>query len=415
MVAGNRRTLVKLPQLHEVKPRETVGRDVVARFQAQFRGAAIASLRILDGKSIDRVYCDYQDDFVIRETNGDSLLYHFFQVKTKALKKHQWSRLELFGIAKTTPSIAKGAHRPGGASPKAVTDDQLKKMRGSFVGKLLDHTIRFSHSCGSVNFLTNTHLSDEVDIIAEALAKGDVGERTVRYLADNLSQIYGLSPALPMSVVHGAVKKLRLSAENDYVDPHHDDFDTKAIKMLWQYSEIDLTHTEGCELVEKLLALVQEKSSSKLVANLDPSELDERVGIGVDDLLELLPISKGAYYTFMANGDGSALKNSSILQRKLSQAGASPDIIEAASHWKVRWDNWFRTHRHTYEHDLLFLQHQINEIYLRWARGDISFLGLRQEVLDLQQKLDKSSLPSKLDPETLLGGILAELVRVESK
>lgn len=36
------------PKLHEVKPRELKGRDVIARFHSQFRGAALASLRILE-------------------------------------------------------------------------------------------------------------------------------------------------------------------------------------------------------------------------------------------------------------------------------------------------------------------------------------------------------------------------------
>src|SRR5690606_18737475 len=50
--------------IHEKEPRETVGRNTVARFRMQFQPAAYAALEILSGKEIDRVYCDYHDDFV---------------------------------------------------------------------------------------------------------------------------------------------------------------------------------------------------------------------------------------------------------------------------------------------------------------------------------------------------------------
>ena len=81
-------------------PRETSGRDTIARYQAQFRAAAYECLSILTRKTIDRVYCDYHDDYVSREPNGDKRLYHFFQVKTKGKRNHQWNRLDLFGIPK---------------------------------------------------------------------------------------------------------------------------------------------------------------------------------------------------------------------------------------------------------------------------------------------------------------------------
>lgn len=97
------------PQLHEIPPREVAGRDTVARFQAQFRGAAVACLRILDQKGPDRVYCDFQDDFVTREQVDGLPVYHFIQVKTKAARKYQWTRSDLFGLAKNVPGASKSA------------------------------------------------------------------------------------------------------------------------------------------------------------------------------------------------------------------------------------------------------------------------------------------------------------------
>jgi hypothetical protein len=403
------------PKLHEVKPRELKGRDVIARFHSQFRGAALASLRILEGKTFDKVYCDFQDDFVVRETVGDDVLYHFVQVKTKAKKKHQWTRLELFGLPKKLPQTLKGFYGPGGGFPNAPTNEQLSRIRDSFVGKLIEHTVNFGDSCGTVTFLTNVHLDDDAEEVGEAIGIRNFGDRTVRYIADNFERIFDLAITPSMNEVHGCIARLTLSPGHDHLDPNHPDFDTKATKAVWQYSEINLSYTEGAELVKKLLALVEKKSSAKLVGELSAADLDSIAGVGIDDLLEILPISRGAYYRFLTQGDASALKNASILQRKLSEAGASDDLVEAASSWKVSWDNWYRTYRHTYELDIGMLQHDLNALYGRWARGEIPLRALHSEVGAVRSKFSSGPLGPGLSDEMLVGGVLAELVRSESR
>lgn len=398
-----------------VKPRELAGRDTVRRFQAQFRGAALECLRILEGKSVDRVYCDYHDDFVVREVHPYGAVYEFFQVKTKAEKKHQWSRNELFGLPAKLPAKDPKCYAPAGSESKPANDAQFAKIKGSFVGKLLEHTVDFGSACAGVTFLTNVYLDDEVENIMASVAMGDVGERTIRFLADNFATTYEITPAPSMQQIHASILKLKISPGHDYLDPHHSDFDTKAVKSLYTYSEINLTHIEGVELANKLLALIQTKSSSKLIADLAPADLDDAAGVGIDDLLDLLPISRGAYANFLKNGDSKALKNATVLQRKLSEAGASPELIEVASRWKIDWDNWFRLHRHTYEQEIVFLQLRVNAIYGRWQRGEVSFAGLQGEVTGLKGELLGNALEPLLTVEMLMGGVLAELVRSESR
>lgn len=400
-------------ELHEVKPREVAGRDVIARFEAQFRAAALASLQILEGKDTDLVYCDYQDDYVTRESIGSVKKYNFVQVKTKKSKKHQWTRLELFGIPKKTPKVAGDFYAPGGQAVSG-TAEQLARLKESFAGRLLEHTHKFDDSCKSVTFLTNAFFDDDVEQIVGALEVGDVGERTVRFIADNYAATFGSVTPPPMVEVHARIRKLVLSEGHDYLDPHHQDFEARTVKAVWKFSEINLTHTEGIELVQKLLALIQKKSSKKLVYTLTAEEIDAIAGVGLDDLLSLLPISRGAYQNFLKAGDGSALKNASILQRKLGQAGAPTEVIETASRWKVEWDNWFRTNRHTYERDVMFLQHQLNEVYSRWVKGEVSFPGLSGEVDKLLNALN-GGMKDLLTPELLVGGIMSELVRSESR
>ena len=116
------KTTIPTLELHDLEPREVIGRDIIARFEGQFRGASYACLAILEGNGIDRVYCDYHDDFVQRELVGVDKRYHFFQVKTKGKRNHQWGVLDLFGIYKKKPKDK---------------IDQASLIEQSFVGRLL--------------------------------------------------------------------------------------------------------------------------------------------------------------------------------------------------------------------------------------------------------------------------------------
>ena len=110
--------------IHDKTPRETAGRTTVARFRMQFQAAAYAALEILSGKDVDRVYCDYHDDFVVRRTIAGVVEYHFFQVKTKGKANQQWDVAEVFSLKK------KGA---------LDTEEKLEAIRNSIVGKLFIH------------------------------------------------------------------------------------------------------------------------------------------------------------------------------------------------------------------------------------------------------------------------------------
>lgn len=88
--------------LHDAPPRETVGRETALRFRMQYQAAAYAALEILHGSGVDRVYCDYHDDFVVRHSSEGEPSYHFFQVKTKAKLSQQWTLVEVFALKKTS-------------------------------------------------------------------------------------------------------------------------------------------------------------------------------------------------------------------------------------------------------------------------------------------------------------------------
>jgi len=401
------------PELHEIAPNEVVGRDVIRRFEAQFRGAALASLKILAGNEVDRVYCDFHEDYVVRELGSGSPTYHFVQVKTKGNPKHQWSRTELFGLTKKSPG-SKLALEPG-QFYESLSPVEAAKVRESFIGKLLAKTVIFGEACNSVTFETNVFLEDEVDQIAHAVDMGVRSERTFRCLADNFCVIFELCPPIPMEEVHANLRKFKFRAGEAHLTPGDDAFWSRAHGELWSYSEIDLTYTEGRALAEKLVSLVREKSSRKALPSLSKEDLDSVAGISLDDLLAILPVSKGAYKQFVASGDSSALKKASILQRKLAQAGFAEEMIEAASGWKIQWDHWLRTYRHVHELEIFDLQGKVKAIYDRWTRQEIIFAGLRDKLKQLNATLPGALTASGLNEAMLVGAVLAELVRGEGR
>lgn len=385
------------PHLNEVPPVETAGRETIARFNAQFRAAAYQCLSILTGKDIDRVYCDYQDDFVARRTVDGRPVYHFYQVKTKGQRNYRWSKTELFGL------YAKKASKP-------------ERLADSFIGKLMLHTIRFNTSCGSVVFLTNVHFDNNVEALVQAISSSDFTNADLKAFADSFNSAFNLTPPLNASEVEARLRKLVLTPGITYLDPHDRDFGALARAAIYKYSEIDLQHAECEEIIRSLLDIVQQKSFQKLIGDLDEASLDEAAGVGITDLLEILSISKGAYDELVAGGDPKAVKNASIIQRKLSQAGVNADMIEYCSRCKVQWDMWLREKRHSIpEFELNFLLEDLNAIKNQWVIAAIKFAGVRVEIDQLWDRASSKGLTSTMTKDILLGGLFAALVRSEAQ
>ncbi len=260
-------------RLNDIPPRESAGRDTIARYQAQFRAAAYECLSIMSGKTIDRVYCDYHDDFVARSRKTGKPVYHFYQVKTKSKRNHQWSKLDLFGLYKRK-----------GQKPEKIAE--------SFAGKLLLHTVRFKNSCGNVVFLTNVQFDDEVEDVAGCLDKQDFTNQDVKALIENFNEALVGNEPLDETDIQDRLCKLHLFPGLSYLDPNDSDFYPLAREAIYKYSEVDLQHAECQEIVHSLIALIETKSFSKLISDIDEKELDNSVGVGISELLDILSISK---------------------------------------------------------------------------------------------------------------------------
>jgi len=381
------------PKLHEVKPRENVGRETIARYQAQFRGAAFECLSLLEDETLDRVYCDYQDDFVSRLNVDGNYIYNFFQVKTKGKLNYQWSVNDVLGIRKGAKTC----------EPAKITD--------SYVGKLLIHTIRFENSCGSVIFLTNVHLNDDLEGLRDAI-EGDSDNNYYKLLLQNFND--ALTPESPIEDknIIERIKKLQLKSNISYLNPYDDKFFTEARETIYQYSEIDLQRSECEEILNSLIFLVERKSFAKLLEEIAEEDLDDIAGVSLAEMLDILSISKAAYQSLRDGGDSQAIKSASIIHRLMSKAGASERMIEFVSDCKVRWDIWFRDKRHTIpEFDLNFILEEIENNAAEWAKFGENLTVLRGRIDKVLSDLDDEDLSANLDRELLLGAVFSFLVR----
>lgn len=381
------------PKLHEVEARESVGRETIARYQAQFRGAAFECLTLLEDESIDRVYCDYQDDFVSRLNVDGNYVYNFFQVKTKGKLNYQWSVNDVLGIRKGAKTC----------EPTKITD--------SYIGRLLIHTIKFDNSCGSVVFLTNVHLNDDLESFRDSI-QSDGDNKYYRLLLSNFND--ALSPASPIKDknIIDRIKKLQIKSNISYLNPHDDKFFSEARETIYQYSEIDLQRSECEEILNSLISLVERKSFAKLLEEIGEEDLDDIAGVSLAEMLDILSISKAAYQRLRDGGDSQAIKNASIIHRLMSKAGASERMIEFVSDCKVQWDIWFRDKRHTIpEFDLNFILEEIESNASEWVGSGKGLPVLRDRIDKILSDLDGENLSSNLNRELLLGAVFSFLVR----
>jgi len=381
--------------IHDKAPRETVGRDTVVRFRMQFQAAAYAALELLSGKEVDRIYCDYHDDFVVRRTVAGVVEYHFFQVKTKGRANQQWDIDGVFALKKT------------GTLESA---EKLEAIRNSIAGKLFVHTVEFGDQCREVTVLSNVHFKDEVHELVADLAAGASSKKYIRQLIDKFAAI--VSPDKPLSPeqVTAARKKLSLLANVQYIGDTLEAFGIAAHNAIWKHSEIDLRQHEVERIAQSLVTLVEEKSCAP-ISELSKADIDLATGVGLEDLLQVLSISTQVYQTLLQGGDPAAIKVASVLQRKLKAAGAPESMIEAASQAKVSWDVWVRTARHTFP-DLTFnvLLDEIDKTCKAWLLAG----GVLADLENSVEKILNSDIGKKfdsLDTDLVFGAFCAAIVR----
>lgn len=361
----------------------------------QFQAAAYAALEILSGKEIDRVYCDYHDDFVVRRSARGVVDYHFFQVKTKGKANQQWDVAEVFALKK------KGA---------LDTKEKLEAIRNSIAGKLFVHTIEFGNQCREITVLSNVHFDDDVHGVITDLSVGTSSKKYVRQFIEKFAEI--ISPESPLSLeqIEAARTKLSLLPNVQYIGDTLEAFGIAAHNAIWRHSEIELHQHEIERIARSLVTLVEEKSCSP-IRGLSKADIDLATGVGLEDLLGVLSISTPVYQTLLKGGDPAAIKAASILQRKLKEAGATESMIEAASRAKVSWDVWVRSARHTFP-DFTFnvLLDEIDKKCKAWLLGGGDLGDLEKFVKEILGSPIAKEFTA-LDTDLVFGAFCAAVVR----
>lgn len=380
--------------LHEVEPRETKGRETIERFTAQFRAAAYMALFILENDGVDCIFCDYHEDYVVRTLTSNGYAYDFYQVKTKEKSNYQWDLLDVYSILK------KGSQEP-------------KRIRESFAGKLIQHTVNFGSTCRSVNLQTNVQFADEACAVESAFKNTDRKHKHAKYIFENFCAIFQINTSPTQSEIEDNLSKFKLIPGSQIAEPSGENFLALARERVCHYSEIDLSYLEFIEVSEKLLALVQKKSFQR-ISDVDEKSLQYSAGVALDDLLGILSLSPEGYRTLRDSGDSAALKNASIIQRIFSKAGADNDMINYLCETKVAWDQWKREKRHNvlpFEANLLATT--LYDIAIEWMKSDGTLHGLFLKAQNCGDD-DKTLSSLQLDKDLILGGILSEIVRSQT-
>ena len=384
------------------KAREQNGRDSFSRYRAQVRSAAVASLSILEGANVDRVYCDLHDDFVIRKIDKDGFSYIFYQVKTKGKQNHNWTINEVFGLNTRLKDQSK------------QSSDSIKD---SFIGKLLLHTVVFDEHCNSVTFQTNVNNSDEVDELLTDIESGAFASKFSKIIIERFTECFG-DNCITYSHEEAKSKLSKLSFESDvsFLKDGDNYFELIVKEKIYEFSEIDLERAEFREILLRLLDLVERKSSG-VIKTWDAESIESCAGISIDDLLTILSISKDAYYSLVKGGDSSAIKSASMIQRALKAGGADTSMVMYCSKCKTDWDLWFRNARHVVQElDLLTISELVGTTLKNTVdpQGLLALTNLRMPIKNLLAELDAKGLKFDLTEDLLLGGIFSAFVRGKS-
>jgi hypothetical protein len=383
-------------KLTDIDPREQAGRDTINRFRAQFRAATIESLALLENSEIERIYCDYHEDYVVKYNVGGSVKYRFVQVKTKAKLNDRYTILEIFGLKKRTRSAK-------------------HNLPSSFAGKLLPHISNFGDSCHSVEIRTNINFEDDVEAIIEELKGGvPLTHNTKTLVEETLKLIPGLAEKTESEHL-GFLAHLRLEPRQLILNEEDELFVSMVSSRIYKYSEVNLNPVEVQKIIVQLLSTIEARSAEILIANISESELDNKASVVMKDVLDVLSISTSTYEILRDGGDEKAVKSASILQRTLTRSGFSPATVDAFAGYKCEWEAWYRKYRHDVPDFLMTMAMElVIQSARRLASGVLKTVDITSEVTTLQSELSAQLGRSDITKELTFGAVLSELVRGEA-
>ncbi len=255
------------------------------------------------------------------------------------------------------------------------------------------------------------HFDDDVEELIASL-QGKCTSDRAELIKVNFNAVFPSTPPYVEDAIANYLSRLSIEPDVSYADPNGSDFPIRAREAIHKYSEIDLDHDEASEIALSCVNLFFNKSFQQVLHTVTEAQLDEIAGVGLDELLKVLSISKDAYKILADGGDEKALKSASIIQRRLEKCGAASNIIEFCSQQKVAWDTWIRDKRHDMaELDFNFLQQDIHQVVRDWNGSNWDWL--RDKLDGLAGKWKTKPIGTTVTSELLLGGVFSMLVKSE--
>ncbi len=379
-------------------PAEQAGRDTFERYKEQAKAACLASLQILEGGDINKVYCEWHDDYVVCKSRNQINYYSFHQVKTSKVKSKQWSVNALFGF--------------NGGTKK---EDIPTNLKDSFIGKLLLHTIKFGEACEEVVFVTNKSIAKGTNELKSAIETDDVDNNNYKKLIGNFTSAFELDEDKnSLDSIKAKLRKIKFKDEQVHLESENALFEVMAYKFIVKYSEIKLDYIEAIQIISSILTMIEKKSGGKIpIEELTPANIEAKASISLSDLLSHLSISESVYNELIKSGDKNALQTASTLCRILKKAGFKDHLIEQAAKYKSEWDNWYRNIRHTdYSCDLDFLSEIIlDEMSEILNKKKFEFGELKPMLDRVMDKISGYQGVKSITQDILLGGFFSTLVK----
>lgn len=379
-------------------PREQGGRTALERFDCQIKSGVIACLEILDENEVQKVYCEFHDDVVIQRLMNGELIYDFIQVKTQENIRDLWGLNKLFGF---------NTQKGGSLTPQ--------KLQSSFIGRLLQHVVKFGKECNSVVFQTNIVVDKDVAILKKCFEDGNAKDKWVKLLLSCYNEAFAdIGQKFSEEEIIEHLNRLVIQEDVPYLKLVNSTYHSEAHSRIYQFSEIELRHIEAREIILKLEDLVFKKSKTPL-KDFSYEEIEEKTSIGIDDLLNILAISRDAYLTLKRGGDPKAIRNASIIQRTLESAGVTQDSIAYCSKCKIEWDVWVRESHLDFldvEGIAGIIEEELEKIVN--IEHKLKLKDLRGAVEIAMQNLEKKGLLFDLSKDQVLGAFFSQIVKLKS-
>jgi hypothetical protein len=286
----------------------------------------------------------------VRRHEAGTNVYVFHQVKAKDKQNHLWSFLEIFGVS----------------SHKSFKGD----CRVGFAWNMLEHHLSFGEQCKEVFIVTNVSFDDKVADFLKDVASVDKLDELKPASANQfglIAKFYGQAKAaLTPERLFTFFKKFQVRSLAGALDDSENSDASIILQRVFEFSEVSLDMRQAKKIAKGLVDLVRVKSITKIAPGMSVAELEAKTSVGLDDILPLFSITPSAYALLRAAKSDRAFLQASILQRLLASMEYSDSLISKACEFKIDWDAWYITMRHTpAQADILFMLHRCEQLSKR--------------------------------------------------